>query len=156
MRIGTSLDVHAFCEDEMESNLKLGCIEFENTPRLVGHSDGDVVAHALGEAILLAAELGDLGQVIGVDLKETAGISGENILKICLEKAFEKGFKVENATVQIVAARPQITPKNHLMREKLSDIVKAPVSVGSTTTDHQIAELGNGKAVMAIATVLLK
>lgn len=156
IRTGTALDVHNFANrEDTAENLMLGCVEFSDFPKLDGHSDSDAVAHALSDAILLAADLPDLGQTIGVDDDEWKSASGEKILKFILKKIRTEGWTLSNATVQIVAKHPNISSKNSQMRQKLSEICQATVSVGATTTDGAIPDLGDGKSIMALANVLL-
>lgn len=155
-KTGSAVDIHGFEECATpEKHLVLGLVEFPDTPKLAGHSDGDAASHALADALLLAANLPDLGSQIGVDDPKWRNSSGEKILAYVMNLVKTEGYKVNNATLQIVAKRPKISPFAKQMGENLAKIVEGEVCVGATTTDNMLGELGSGDAVLVLASVLL-
>lgn len=155
MLIGNAIDIHSFSNQSDDGCLKLGTIEIKTANKLVGHSDGDAVCHSIADSLLLAAGLPDLGMQIGTDRPEWKNASGKMILSHIMHLIEQKGFRIVNITVQIVCKRPKISDYADLMSEQLSQILKCQVRVGATTTDNNIAELGDGRALMATSTVLL-
>lgn len=152
IRIGQGVDVHAFSGEI--GTLKLACLEWPDSPLLAGHSDGDVVAHALCDALLSAAGLGDLGTIFGVDDPRWAGASGTVLLHEALRLVQSARWNVENATVQLVGQKPRIAARRLEAESTLSEIVGAPVSFSATTTD-KLGFLGRGEGLAALSTALL-
>ena len=150
-RSGIGTDAHQFSDS---GTLMLGCLPWTSLPMLEGHSDGDSVAHAIVDALLSAAGLGDIGSQFGVDRKEYAGASGEVFLKGALSLVSEAGFSVRNVSVQIVADVPKIGPRRAELQERLSLIIGAPVTVSATTTDG-LGFLADSMGIAAVATALL-
>ena len=154
LRVGIGTDAHAFSTDK-NRKLSLACLTWSDEIGLDGHSDGDVASHAICDALLAAANLGDLGSNFGVADAKYAGASGAQMLAECLVKVKAAGFKVENVSVQIVGNRPKIAPRR---AEAIAAISKAlsgaAVSVSATSTDG-LGFTGEGKGLSAIATALL-
>ena len=152
-RTGIGVDVHRFSADSSKK-LFLGTIEWPGLPGLDGHSDGDAVSHALVDALLSAAGLGDIGSNFGVDRPEFSGANGKVFLEETVRMLAAAGYSVVNASVQLVGNRPKVSGKRAEVEAALSAIVGAPVTLGATTTDG-LGFLGNDEGVAAVASVLI-
>ena len=152
-RVGTGIDAHAFAEDP-STELWLGGVHWPGEPGLSGHSDGDVVAHALVDGLLGACGLGDIGALFGTDDPRFAGARGEVFLREARARIEAAGWSLVNASVEVVGNRPRISLRRSEIEHLLSGLLDAPVSVAATTTDG-LGLTGEGKGIGAIATVLL-
>jgi 2-C-methyl-D-erythritol 4-phosphate cytidylyltransferase/2-C-methyl-D-erythritol 2,4-cyclodiphosphate synthase len=154
VRTGVGVDAHAFSEDP-KRELWLAGLLWENEIGVDGHSDGDVAAHAICDALFAAANIGDLGSNFGTSKPEYAGASGEKLLGEAFNLVRAAGFEIQNVAVQIVGNRPKIGPRRNDAIAKISKVLGGvQVSVSATTTDG-LGLTGEGKGIGAIATALI-
>ena len=153
-RTGIGTDVHRFSEDESKP-LYLGTVFWPEEVGLEGHSDGDALAHAVVDALLAAAGLGDIGSNFGVDKPEYAGANGSVFIAETLKLIAAKGWKVVNVSVQLIGNKPKLSPRREEVEQAMTALVGAPVSVGATTTDG-LGFLGSSEGVGAVATALIE
>ncbi len=151
-RSGIGVDAHRFSD---QGSLMLGCLEWPEFPALEGHSDGDAVAHAIVDALLGAAGLGDIGSNFGVDRPEYSGATGQMFLEESTRLLASAGFEIVNVSVQIVGDKPKVGPRRNELEANLSGIIGVPVSVLATTTDG-LGFLADAQGVAAVATALIR
>jgi len=151
IRVGIGLDAHAFADGVP---LVLGGVGFDAARGLAGHSDGDVVTHALIDAVLGAAGLGDIGSLFPSDSSTPEGISSLDLLRDAFARVREAGYSVVNADCVLIGEQPRIAGRREEMEKILSDLLDAPVTVRATTTDRLgFAGRGEGLAAQAAALV---
>ena len=153
-RTGIGSDAHRYSEDKSKT-LYLGGLEWPGELALEGHSDGDVISHAIVDSLLSAANLGDIGSNFGVDRPEYSGASGEVFLKATLELLKDQDFEPVNVSVQLIGNRPKLAPRRLEIETHLGAIIGAPVSVSATTTDG-MGFLGSDEGLAAVATSLVR
>jgi 2-C-methyl-D-erythritol 2,4-cyclodiphosphate synthase len=151
LRVGLGVDAHAF-EDGVP--LVLGGVRFDSPRGLAGHSDGDVITHALIDAVLGAAGLGDIGSLFPSDASTPVGVSSLDLLRDALGRVRAAGYAVVNADCILVGEEPRIGERRDELEQTLSDLVGAPVTVRATTTDGLgFTGRGEGLAAQAVALV---
>jgi 2-C-methyl-D-erythritol 4-phosphate cytidylyltransferase/2-C-methyl-D-erythritol 2,4-cyclodiphosphate synthase len=154
MRVGVGTDAHAFSSDSSRP-LWLAGIHWPDVVGVDGHSDGDVAAHAICDALFSATGLGDLGSNFGVSDPQYSGASGATLLAETFTRISKAGYAINNVVVQIVCNKPKIGPRRAEAINALSRALGgAPVSVTATSTDG-LGFTGEGKGISAIATALV-
>lgn len=155
LRVGLGVDAHAFTD---EAVLVLAGIELSGEPGLAGHSDGDVIAHALVDAVLGAAGLGDIGSFFPSDDPQWEGASSLRFLERAYEAVGQAGFELVNADCVLVGERPRIAPVRAEMEVRLAaamGVERGRVTVRATTTDG-LGFTGRGEGLAAHAVALLE
>jgi 2-C-methyl-D-erythritol 4-phosphate cytidylyltransferase/2-C-methyl-D-erythritol 2,4-cyclodiphosphate synthase len=152
LRTGIGVDVHAV---DAGRPLHLGGLAWPGEAGLAGHSDADAVCHAISDALLSAAGLGDLGSRFGVDRPEEQDRPGIEFVRRTGALLAEAGWRPVNVAVQVVGRRPRIAPRRGEMEAVLSGVLGAPVSVSGTTTDG-LGFPGRGEGIAAVATALVE
>jgi 2-C-methyl-D-erythritol 2,4-cyclodiphosphate synthase len=155
MRIGQGFDVHAFQEG---GTLVLGGVQIPHSHSLAAHSDGDVLLHALCDALLGAAALGDIGRHFPDTDLQYRGISSRVLLRDVVGKVQSRKLRLVNTDLTLVAQAPRLAPYIENMQQNIADDLQATleqVNVKATTTEH-LGFTGRGEGIAAFAVVLLQ
>ena len=154
IRIGQGFDVHAFGDGD---HIMLGGVHVPHSCGVLAHSDGDVVLHALCDAMLGALALGDIGQHFPPSDDRWKGADSTRFLQHCNELLDERSWRVGNADVTVICERPKVGPYALAMRERIAQVLALPrdaVSVKATTSER-LGFTGRGEGIAAQAVVLL-
>ncbi|MBG0818689.1 2-C-methyl-D-erythritol 2,4-cyclodiphosphate synthase [Planomonospora sp. ID82291] len=151
-RIGTGVDIHPFTKDRP---MKLAGLDWPDEPvGLAGEPDGDVVVHAACNALLTAADLGDLGAHFDTSTPEWEGVPPTLLLAETAHLVRSTGFEVGNVSVQLIGEWPKLGPRRQEAQKVLAAALGAPVFLGAATPEG-LGSLGRGDGLMAIANALL-
>lgn len=155
MRIGQGFDVHAFGPGD---HVVLGGVRVPHTHGVVAHSDGDVVIHALCDALLGALALGDIGTHFPPGDERWRGADSRVFLRHCRELLRARGYVLGNADVTVIAERPKVGPHAAAMRERLAADLGCAVDAISVkaTTSERLGFTGRGEGIAAMAVALLQ
>ena len=155
LRIGLGVDAHAFADGVQ---LVLGGVRFDHPRGLEGHSDGDVVAHALTDAVLGAAGLGDIGSLFPSGAGTPEGVDSLELLAEAYRQVQDAGYELVNADCILIGEEPRIAERREEMRRRLADALgvdPTSVNVRATTTDR-LGFTGRGEGLAAEAVALLR
>jgi 2-C-methyl-D-erythritol 2,4-cyclodiphosphate synthase len=154
MRVGSGIDVHAFGPGD---SVVLGGVRIAHSRGVLAHSDGDVLLHALVDALLGAAALGDIGQHFPDSDPQWKGVRSERFVSAAMEMLTRRGLKVVNADLTLVAQAPKISLWRDEIRRNIAMLLGLPeacVNLKATTTEH-LGFVGRNEGLMAMATVLI-
>lgn len=155
MRIGQGFDAHRFAAPDSGRPLFLACLRWDGVG-IEGDSDGDVAAHALIDALLSAAGLGDIGALFGVGSASAgAGMHGRVMLERTVDHLRTHGFEPVSASVVVIGNRPKIGPRRGEASRALGQAAGCPVNLTATTTDG-LGFTGSGEGIAAIANALVR
>jgi len=154
MRIGIGYDIHRFQEGR---RLLLGGVEIEGEEGLGGHSDADVLLHAIMDALLGAAGLSDIGHFFPPDDPTFAGADSRELLARTVQIIGPLGYAVENVDATVIAERPRLAPHIKAMRQRIADALEVDESRVSVkaTTNEGLGDIGRGEGIAALAVALL-
>ncbi|HEX5266885.1 MAG TPA: 2-C-methyl-D-erythritol 2,4-cyclodiphosphate synthase [Acidimicrobiales bacterium] len=154
MRVGLGFDAHAFSDDPAR-RLVLGGVGIEGHPGLQGHSDADVVAHAVADALLGPAGLGDLGTRFPASDPQWAGADSVGLLRLVVDAVAGEGWRAANVDCAVVLEAPRLAEHCRAMQLRLSAVVGAPVTVKPKSPEG-LGTLGRGEGVACWAVALLE
>ncbi|MBE9578597.1 MULTISPECIES: 2-C-methyl-D-erythritol 2,4-cyclodiphosphate synthase [Moraxella] len=154
IKIGQGIDVHAFTTGDF---VTLGGVKIPHTHGIKAHSDGDVLLHALSDALLGALALGDIGQHFPDTDPAFKGADSKVLLKHVYELVKSHGYTLGNADMTVICERPKIAPHNTAMRETIAGVLDVGVDCVSikATTNEKMGWIGRSEGIWASATVLL-
>lgn len=154
IRIGQGMDVHAFEEGDF---VTLAGVKIPHSHGLKAHSDGDVVLHALCDALLGALALGDIGQHFPDTDPDFKGADSRQLLKYVYQLILDRGYALNNADITVACERPKLAKHNLEMRQSIADVLDVDVtqiSVKATTTE-KLGFTGRQEGILSMATVLI-
>jgi len=151
-RVGLGLDAHAFADGVA---LVLGGVRFDHAQGLAGHSDGDVITHALIDSMLGAAGIGDIGTLFPSDASTPAGVDSQDLLREAAARVRDAGYALVNADCVLIGEEPRIAARRGELEANLSAAAEGPVTVRATTTDR-LGFTGRGDGLAAQAVALLE
>jgi 2-C-methyl-D-erythritol 2,4-cyclodiphosphate synthase len=155
MRIGSGFDVHAFCEG---NHVMLGGVRIAHDQGLMAHSDGDVLIHALCDALLGALALGDIGVHFPPNDSRWKDADSTQLLARCMTMIRERGYELANMDATLICEMPKINPHVLAMRTRLAQVMSVEmdcISIKATTTER-LGFTGRGEGIAAQAIVLLE
>ncbi len=155
VRVGQGIDVHAFCEGD---HVMLGGVRIPHNQAIAAHSDGDVALHALCDALLGAAALGDIGRHFPASEPQWAGADSRDLLRKVDVLLKQDGWSVSNADITLVCEQPKITPHAKQMQANIVEdlgLDSQDISIKATTTEG-LGFCGRGEGIAALAVVLIK
>lgn len=155
MRVGSGFDIHAFGPGDA---VMLGGVRVPHGRGVVAHSDGDVLLHALVDALLGAAGLGDIGQHFPDSDPRWRGVASRHFVQATLQLLEQHQWRIVNADLTLLAEAPRIAPHRDAIRGALAELLRLPqsdVNLKATTTEH-LGALGRGEGLAAMATVLIE
>ena len=155
IRIGHAWDTHKLVENR---KLILGGVEFESNIGLLGHSDADVVLHAIAEAFLGSLALGDLGTFYPDNSDATLNMDSKIILKECYQKVLDAGYKLNNIDLTIYSEYIKIAPKRELIRQSIANLLNVSIDQVSVkaTTWEKMGFVGRGEAIASECVCLIE
>jgi len=154
-RVGLGFDVHAFAADSVTRDLVLGGVVFDGERGLAGHSDADVVAHAIADALLGASGLGDLGDHFPDTDPAWQDADSLDLLRRVTALVHDAGWRVENVDCVVVASSPRIAPRRSEMQDRLEAVVGAGVAVKAGRPEG-LGALGRGEGIACMAVALVE
>ncbi len=154
IRVGHGFDTHRFSDDPGRP-LILGGVLYDGVPGLVGHSDGDAVAHAVADALLSAAGLGDIGVLFPDTDDAWADADSLELLADAVARLGDEGWRVVNADCTVVTEAPRIAPRRKEMESRLSEVVGAPVTVKGKRAEA-LGALGRGEGLACWSVALIE
>jgi 2-C-methyl-D-erythritol 2,4-cyclodiphosphate synthase len=153
LRVGQGFDIHPFSDDPNRP-LVLGGVHFDGAPGLVGHSDADAIAHAVTDAVLGAAGLGDIGQHFPDNDPAFAGADSIGLLGRAMSDVRAAGWQPQNVDCTVVLEAPKLAPLRQAIEARLSEVVGAPVTVKGKRAEG-LGALGRREGVACFAVALL-
>ncbi len=153
-RVGQGFDIHRFEETPSGKKLVLGGVVFDGERALVGHSDADAVAHAVADALLGAAGLGDIGEHFPDTDPRWKGADSIEILRNVAQKLTSEGYRIVNVDCSVVCERPKLAPQRAAMQENLSRATGAPVTVKGRRAE-ELGALGRAEGIACFAVALI-
>jgi 2-C-methyl-D-erythritol 2,4-cyclodiphosphate synthase len=154
LRIGQGFDIHPF-SDDVSRPLILAGVRFDNSPGLAGHSDADAVAHAVTDALLGAADLGDIGEHFSDTDPQWKGADSMKLLGAAAQLVRDDGWSIVNVDLTVVLEAPKLSARKAQMKANLSGLLNAAVSVKAKRAE-QLGSIGRREGIACFAVVLLR